>query len=68
MALAVPTEVAALHHLVTAFSIKKALTVWRGFLRAAFAPRGALMLPAHTPPKCADTGDFPDCHDQFVKE
>jgi hypothetical protein len=38
MALAVPTEVAALHNLVTAFSIKKALTVCRG-LYALLSPR-----------------------------
>jgi hypothetical protein len=67
MALAVPTEVAALHYLVTAFSIKKALTVCCG-LYAPPSARGALMLPAHTPLKCAGAGDFPDCHNQFVKE
>jgi hypothetical protein len=39
MALAVPTEVAALHHLVTAFSLKKALTVWRGFYALLAAAR-----------------------------
>src|SRR3954447_23230297 len=39
MALAVPTEVTALHHLVTAFSLKKALTVWRGFYALLAAAR-----------------------------
>jgi hypothetical protein len=67
MALAAPTEVAALHHLVTAFSIKKALTVCRDFLRAAFAARRTDASRTHSA-KMRQHGDFPDCHDQFVKE
>ena len=69
--LAAPIEVAALHHSVTALSLKKALTIWRDLYASRLrVPMRffRLMRAAHTPPKCGHIGDFPDCHGQIVKE
>jgi len=55
-----PQTGSAVHHLVTALSLKKALTVRRGFSRAiercaAAIPTG-VMRPAHTWVKCVSVG------------
>jgi hypothetical protein len=69
--LASPKIGSALHHLVTALSLKKALTQRRGFC-ALFSGRHGfrkkVMRSAHTPPKCEKQAGLPDCHGNIVKE
>jgi hypothetical protein len=62
-----PQTGSALHHLVTALSVKKALTIPRR-IGALFNRSEPVMLPAHTPPKCEAGAGLPDCADDKVKE
>jgi hypothetical protein len=50
-----PQTGSALHHLVTALSVKKALPIQRGFCALLNRPPGPVMRPAHTPAK-SETG------------
>jgi hypothetical protein len=63
-----PKTGSALHHLVTALSVKKALLIWRGFCALSSHLAKLVMPGAHTPAKCEPGAWLPDCADDMVKE
>ncbi len=62
-----PIPGSALHHSVTALSVKKRLTIGRGF-SALSRPSKSGDAPAHTPAKCVGWNRRPDCAGCKVKE